>query len=148
MKKNPVRNSLLITVLLCVLTSCGFKGNPAPYTAIPGSKPVIQNMEALPNGEVVILKWNFQDKKGLISYITVERSEVGSPGNECKGCPLTYARIGRIPVKSGLPADKEQRALSFTDTYAIKEKIYNYRLMLCEENGNCSESSTVEINFK
>ena len=149
MKKNQARNSLLIIILLGVLSACGFKGNPTPYPAMPDKKPAIQNMEALSSGETIVLKWYFQDKKGLISYIGIERSETGTPGNECKGCPRSYTRIGQIPVKAGLSADKEQqRALSFTDNSAIKEKTYNYRLMLCEENGNCSESSTAEINFK
>lgn len=149
MKKNQARNNFLIVMLFCVFTGCGFKGNPSPYPAIPGSKPVIKNMEALSSGEAVILKWNFQDKKGLISYIGIERSEVGTIGNECKDCPRTYTRIGQVPVKeAGMPADKELRALNFTDTYTVKGNIYNYRLMMCEGNGNCSEASTAEINFK
>jgi len=127
---------------------CGFKGNPAPYPVMLDRKPVIKNMEAFSKGETVILKWNFQDKNGLINYIRIERSEVGTPGNECKNCPQTFAGIGQIPAKAGMPADKEKRALSFTDSNVVKGKTYNYRLMLCEENGNCSEASTVEINFK
>jgi hypothetical protein len=111
-------------------------------------KPVIKNMEALSIGETVVLKWDFQDKSGLINYIVVERSEVGTPGNECKNCPRTFAVIGQITVKEGKTADKEKRALSFTDAKVVKENIYNYRLMLCEENRNCIEASTAEINFK
>jgi len=148
LKKNQARNSFLIILLLCVFTGCGFKGNPVSYPVMPDKKPVIQNLEAISREEGVVLNWNFRDKNGLIAYIGIERSEVGSAGNECKGCPVTYTRIGQINVKASMPADKEQRTLSFTDTNAIKEKIYIYRLMLCEENGNCSESSTAEINFK
>jgi hypothetical protein len=148
LKKSPVKNSLLITMLLIILTGCGFKGNPAPYPVMPDRKPVIKNMEALSTEKTVVLKWNFQDKNGLINYIRIERSEVGTPGNECKDCPRTFAGIGQIPLKAGMPVDKEQRALSFTDSNVVKGKIYNYRIMLCEENGNCSEASTAEINFK
>jgi hypothetical protein len=135
-------------VLMIILSGCGFKGNPAPYPALPDRKPVIKNMEAFSAQEAVILKWNFQDKDGLINYINIERSEFGTPGNECKNCPRTFAGIGQIAVKAGTPADKEQRALSFTDTDAVKGRVYSYRLMLCAGNGNCSEASTVEINFK
>ena len=149
MKKSPAKNSFLVIVLFIILSACGLKGNPVPYPAIPDKKPVINNMEALLTEEAVVLKWNFQDKTGLISYIGIERSEVGTIGNECKDCPRTFARIGQIPVKTGMFADnKEQRALSFTDVNVEKGKIYNYRLMLCEENGNCSEASAVEINCK
>jgi hypothetical protein len=148
LKNIPVKNSLLIILLLIIFTGCGFKGNPAPYPVIADRKPLIHNMEALASGETIVLKWDFQDKKGLISYIGIEKSEVGTPGNECKNCPRSYARIGQISVKTGMVADNGQGALNFTDTKVVKGKIYNYRLMLCEENGNCSEASMAEINFK
>ena len=41
----------------------------------------------------------FYDKNGLINSIIIEKSEVGSAGNECKDCPRTFERIGQIPVK-------------------------------------------------
>jgi hypothetical protein len=148
LKKNPAKNSFPIVVLLIILTGCGFKSNPVPFPAMPGSKPVIENMEALSIGETVVLKWNLQDKSGLVKIIGIERSQAGTPGNECKDCPRTFARIGQVPVKVEGAADKEQKALSFTDANAVKGNIYSYRLMLCEENGNCSEASTAEINFK
>jgi hypothetical protein len=148
LKKNPLKNSFSIIILLIIFAGCGFKSNPVPYPPMPDGKPVIENMEALALGKEVVLKWIFLNKNGLINFIGIERSEVGTPGNECKTCPRTYTRIGQISVKEGKPADKERKALSFTDTKAEKGKIYNYRLMLCEENRNCSEASMVEINFK
>jgi hypothetical protein len=147
LKKTRVENSFLIIVLI-VLAGCGFKGNPAPYPAMPDKKPAVKNMQALPGGESVLIKWNFQDKNGLISYIGIEKSEAGQPGNECKDCPRIYTRIGQIQLKAGMAANKDQSELSFTDSQAVKGKIYNYRLMLCEENGNCAEASTAEINFQ
>jgi hypothetical protein len=146
--RKPAKNSFFIVLLLIILASCGFKSNPVPYPATPDRKPITTNMEALSVGDTVVLKWNFQDKRGLINHINIERSEVGAIGNECKDCPRTFTGIGQINVKEGMPADKEQRALSYTDAKAQKGKIYNYRLMLCEENRNCSEASTTEINFR
>jgi hypothetical protein len=148
LKRNRVKNSSFIIVMLVMFAACGFKGNPVPYSLTPDKKPVINSMEALSMGETVVLRWNFQNKNGLIGYINIERSEVGSPGNECKNCPRTFVGIGRITVKEGKPDDREQKAHSFTDVGAVKGNIYDYRLMLCEENGNCSEAATAEINFK
>ena len=148
MKIIPAKNSFLIILLFIVLTGCGLKGNPVPYPAQPEKRPAIKNMEALSTEEAVVLKWNFQDEKGLIKYIGIERSEFGTPGNECKDCPRIFIRIGQVLVKEMMAADKEQRAFSFTDTNVVKNSVYNYRLMLCEDNGNCQEASTVEINYK
>ncbi|HNS57112.1 MAG TPA: hypothetical protein PKO34_08665 [Smithellaceae bacterium] len=147
MKKLPLKSSILGVLFLLVLTGCGVKGNPVPFPAIPDKTPMVENLQALSKEESVLLKWNFQDKSGLISHIKIERSDAGQTGNECRDCPQTFAGIGRVEVKEK-PADKEKRELSFTDNQAVKGNTYKYRLMLCEENENCSEAAAAEINFK
>jgi hypothetical protein len=127
------------------MTGCGLKGNPVPYTVLDDNKPVVRNLEIVQTENSTILKWNFQDKDRLIKYIGIERSEAGSPENECKDCPRTFERIGQITLNEAIPQDKE---LNYIDKKVVKGKTYNYRLMLCEDNGNCSEGATVEINYK
>jgi predicted small lipoprotein YifL len=146
--KVTVKYSFLIVVMLIITAGCGLKGNPVQFPTLPDKKPVVKNMEAVAADDSVVLKWNLQDKEGLVNYIDIERSEVGTRGNECKDCPRTYAQIGQILVKGAIPADKEPRALRFTDNNVAKERIYNYRLMLCDNNKNCSEASAIEINYK
>ncbi len=149
MRKFPVKNNFLIAaVLLIMISGCGYKGNPVPYpTAVTDRKPVVKNLKAVAAQEKIVLNWNFQDKSGIIHYIMIERSDVGLSGNICKDCPQVFREVGRVNVKDGKSAEKEQ-SLSFTDSKAVKGYIYNYRLSLCEENKNCSESSATEINFK
>jgi hypothetical protein len=148
LKKSPARYSILYLVMFIMLIGCGFKTNPVSYPVIADKKPVIDNLEALAGGEAVVLKWNFRDKSGVINYISIERSEVGTPGNECKNCPRTFQRIGQIPVKEEMPAKSGQTTLSYTDANVVKGRIYSYRLMLCAKNGDCSPASTAEINFQ
>lgn len=146
MKNNPSRNNYLLpaALLLIMLMSCGFKGNPAPYS-VP---PVIKSLEAFSTEKAVRLQWRLNDKSGRINSIAIERSEAGTPGNECKNCPRTFTKIGQVSVKDETTAKKEPGILSFTDVNVERGKIYGYRLMLCEGNGNCSEASTIEVNFK
>ena len=94
------------------------------------------------------MKWDFYDKDAKISFIAIEKSEVGSAGNECKDCPRTFERIGHVPVKGIRLENKESNTLSFTDKKVVKGKIYNYRLILCDDAGICLEESAAEINFK
>jgi hypothetical protein len=145
LKKIPTIFSFFILVFIAQITGCGLKGNPVPYSSAADNKPIVRNLEIVPAENSIILKWNIQDKNRLIKYIGIERSDVGTPGNECKDCPRTFERIGQIEA---LPADKEQNTYTYTDKKVAKGKIYNYRLMLCEDNGNCSEEATAEINYK
>jgi hypothetical protein len=145
----PVKYSIFACLMALILfTGCGLKGNPVALSTLPDHHQIIQNMKAISSDDAVLLKWDFYDKDVKINYIAVERSEVGSAGNECKDCPRTFERIGLVQVKGVMPENKESSILSFTDKKVVQGKIYNYRLMLCDDSGVCLEGSAAEINFK
>ena len=149
MKKNPAKYSVFYClILLIIVTGCGLKGNPIASTSVIDYKNLVKNMEASMLNDSVVLKWDFYNKDGIINYILIEKSEVGSAGNECKGCPRTYERIGKIFVKESAREDKKFKAINFTDKKVERDKTYNYRLMLCDNDAFCSEASNTEINFK
>jgi len=135
-------------MILIIITGCGLKGNPVSLSAVSDHRQIVQNMKAVSSDDAVILKWDFYDKDTKINYIAIERSEVGSVGNECKDCPRTFERVGLVPLKRVMPENKKSNILSFTDKEVIKGKTYNYRLMLCDDSGVCLEGSAAEINFK
>lgn len=148
MKKNSAVNNFLLLLFLIIISGCGVKGNPVPYPVVAQNKPTVSKMEAISSVEAIALRWNFQDKDRLVSFIGVERGELGTAGNECKNCPRTYERIGQIMIRGAIAADKEQVTLNFVDEKVVKGRTYNYRLVLCDENGNCPEASEVEINYR
>ncbi|OGP91573.1 MAG: hypothetical protein A2031_07360 [Deltaproteobacteria bacterium RBG_19FT_COMBO_43_11] len=149
MKKNPAKYSVFYwLVLLIIVTGCGLKNNPIASTPAIDYKNLVKNMEASIINDGVALKWDFYNKDGIINDILIEKSEVGSVGNECKGCPRTYERIGRMFVKETPREDKIFKALNFTDKKVERDKTYNYRLMLCDADNLCIEASNTEINFK
>jgi len=123
------------------------------YSRVPDHGQIVQNMEAVSSDNAVILKWDFYDKDPKVTNIAIEKSEVGSAGNECKDCPRTFKRVGQVPAKpaKSLSEDgqkKEYSSLSFKDEEVEQGKTYNYRLMLCDDSNVCLESSAAEINFK
>ena len=149
MKRVPVKYSIFVFLMTVIFfTGCGLKGNPVSLSAASDHRQSVQNMKAVSSGDAVILKWDYYDKDVKINYIAIERSEVGSAGNECKDCPRTFERIGQVPVKGIILKNKESNTLSFTDKKVVQGKIYNYRLMLCDDSGMCLVESTTEINFK
>jgi hypothetical protein len=109
---------------------------------------IVKDMQAISSDGAVILKWNFQDMDGKINYINIEKSEVGSAGNECKDCPRRFERISQMQIKEIILDNKVSSALSYTDKKVVKGRIYNYRLILCEDAGICLEAAAAEINYK
>jgi hypothetical protein len=149
LKKVSVKYSIVFCLLtLIIFTGCGLKGNPVSLSAASDHRQIVQNMKAVSSGDAIILKWDFYNKDVKINYIAIERSEVGSAGNECKDCPRTFERVGLVIVKEIRLENKESNILSFTDKRVVQGKIYNYRLMLCDDSGVCVEGAAVEINFK
>jgi hypothetical protein len=148
LKRVPIKYNIFACLMTVIIfTSCGLKGNPVSLSAVSNQQRIVQNMKAVSSGGAVILKWNFYDKDAKINYIDIERSEVGSAGNECKDCPRTFERIGQIMVR-GMTENKEPNIHSFTDKKVVKQKTYNYRLMLCDGSGMCLEGDATEINLK
>lgn len=141
-------NIFACLMILIIITGCGLKGNPVSLSAVSDHRQIVQNMKAVSSDDAVILKWDFYDKDTKINYIAIEKSEVGSVGNECKDCPRTFERLGQVPIKGIRPENQESHTLSFTDKKVAKGKTYNYRLMLCDDSGVCLEGSAAEINFK
>jgi hypothetical protein len=135
-------------VLLVVISGCGLKANPEAMRSMPDYRLIVKDMQAISSDEAVILKWNFQDMDGKINYINIEKSEVGSAGNECKDCPRTFERISQMQIKEVILDNKVSSAMSYTDKKVAKGKIYNYRLILCEDAGICLEATAAEINYK
>ncbi len=149
MKKVTAKNSIcacLMTVFF--FTGCGLKENPVSLSVASDHRQMVQNMKAVSSGDAVILKWDFYDKEEKINYIAVERSEVGSAGNECKDCPRTFERVGIVPLREMRLENKKTSILGFTDKKVVRGKIYNYRLMLCDNSSVCLEGPLAEINFK
>lgn len=148
MKRLSVRFSIFVCLAMLIgFAGCGIKGNPVRSSA-PDPAQIVQNIKAVSSGDAVILKWDFYDKDFRIDYIAIEKSEVGSAGNECKDCPRAFERAGLVPVNKAAQKNKEYNSLSFSDKKVVRGKTYNYRLMLCDDFNTCYESAAAEINFK
>ena len=149
MKRICVKYSILtLLIVFANFTGCGVKGNPDILSTIQDKGQIVQNLSAVSAGNAVQLNWDFYGRDTKINYIVVEKSELGSAGNECRDCPRTFERIGQVPIEKISRENREYDSMHFTDVHVINGKIYSYRLKLCHETGACQESQTVEIDFK
>jgi hypothetical protein len=144
LKKASAKISLLACLLILTFTGCGIKGNPVILSNVPDYGLIVKNFRADSLSNQVTLKWDFYDRENKIDHIVIEKSEVGSAGNECKDCPRTFERIGQMLVKDVRGKNKR---FSFSDKKVIHGKTYDYRLMLCDDSNICYEGSTIEINI-
>lgn len=146
MKKVSVKNKILFGLALILLTTgCGLKANPVGPTAAILQNQSEQKLTVAADVNTIVLTWQLQNQGGIINYINIEKSQMGSTGNICKDCPRTFERIGQLPLKN---VKNEKDEYRFVDSLVVKGKIYSYRLKLCDEAGVCQESQTVEIDFK
>lgn len=137
------KNKIIFSLVLAVwLTGCGLKTNPVPPVSVASQKQVEQKLTVTTAEKEVVLTWQLQNPGGMIKYVNIEKSMLGSAGNTCKDCPRTFERIGQLPVKV------ENNEYRFADSLVEKGKLYSYRLKLCDDYGVCRESQTVEIDFK
>ncbi len=143
MKKFSTKSKILFgLVLIFLVAGCGLKGNPVPSMTVVSQSQERQKLTASAAENAVMLTWQLQDATGKISYITIEKSILGSTGNICRDCPRVFEKIAQFSVK------KDHQDYRLSDASVEKGKIYSYRLKLCDEAGVCRESQTVEIDFK
>jgi hypothetical protein len=143
-----IHSILTMLIVFANITGCGVKGNPVMLSTIPDKGLILQNFKAASAGNSVQLNWDLSGRDTKSNYIAIEKSELGSAGNECRDCPRTFERAGLVPVKITGRKNEEYNSYSFTDNKVIQGKTYNYRLILCDDFNVCYESYTTEINFK
>jgi hypothetical protein len=147
LKKVPLKCSILACLILfAILYGCGIKGDPVLLKNDSDYARIVQNLKADVDDNAVLLTWNFYGKDLKKHYIAIEKSEAGSAGNECRNCPRTFKRIGKIIIGDQKREDKGFD--SFIDKEVIKGKTYNYRLLICDGFNHCSGNAVTEINFK
>jgi len=149
LKRISVKYSVLACfIIIANFTGCGVKGNPVILSTVPGNGKVVQNFKAAVSDNAVILKCDFYGKDLKINSIALEKSEVGSAGNECKNCPRTFERINQVSLKEIKQDSNGYGTYNFTDGKVTHGKTYNYRLLLCDDFNNCLENAIIEMTFK
>ena len=146
MKKRLVKNKILFCfILVLLMAGCGLKANPVPLESAVSQNQNKQKLTVSADGKTIVLTWQLQNQAGMLSYIIIEKSQLGSAGNICRDCPRRFEKIGHLQAVNTKNEKKEYR---FDDLRVEKGKIYSYRLKLCDEADICRESQTVEIDFK
>ena len=142
-------------VFCCILftahcAGCGKKGDPtAPRPVVPEA---IEDLQARPRGESIILSWSIPGENTDVSPLAdlkgfkIVRS-VRSFEKECKTCPKKFVLLYDLDYKNYLMHNPQAATVEYTDRDLSFETIYTYRVVSYNAAQRHSSQSNIQEVF-
>lgn len=128
----PTLACATLMTIACMLSGCGKKNMPKPPKG--NRPPQVSDLGYTITENSIKLSWtipNTSNKaKSPASGFLIYRSKQSASEKNCTNCPMTFLKIGDVPVRSGV-AGKPEPSLIFVQTiepgyrYAYKVKAYD-----------------------
>jgi hypothetical protein len=130
-----VRGAVLgIAVLSMMIVACGVKAPPVPPKQ--PDLPIIQNLKATLNGQVVLLQWAQPEATDPTAAYLIYRSVSDPDAEPCPGCPLVFEKAGRI--------DRSDASKSFTFSDPVAAgRAYRYKVVPVYSSGAAGRDSNL-----
>lgn len=135
---------LTLAAILCLtltipVQGCGLKVDPAPSRIQP-RKPLV-DIKLKKEAGGILIQWRTQEQPRAMMRFKLIRSEVGSDGQDCPGCPPDEARIADLTIGEAKLVMVETNVFGYRDTDVKPGRLYRYRVIGCDRTGSCSEPS-------
>jgi hypothetical protein len=131
--------AVLGLILTITVQGCGLKTDPAPRLIQP-LKPVTDiSLQQEAGG--ILIRWRTQEQPRPMTRFKLSRSEVGTDGKSCPGCPPDEKRIADLAGGEAKLVKVEANVFGYRDTDVKPGHIYRYRVIGCDSTGFCSEPS-------
>ncbi|NLN39856.1 MAG: hypothetical protein GX155_09715 [Smithella sp.] len=143
MKNAWLKSSVLFALML--IAGCGLKGNPVSPRPALSAHPPKQVLNVSADEKTARLSWRLENTAVNVSFISIEKSTLGSHGNVCRDCPRTYETIGRVMAAG---RQGENNEYTYFDADVEKGHVYTYRLKFCDARGACLESQGAELDYQ
>ena len=131
--------AILGLTLTIPVQGCGRKADPAPGRIQP-LKPLIDIRLQQEAGGIHI-QWRMQEQPRAMTRFKLIRSEAGTDGESCPGCPPDEVRIADLAIGEAKLVMVEANIFGYRDTDVKPGRIYRYRVIGCDRTGSCSEPS-------
>jgi len=118
---------------------CGLKADPAPRRIQP-LKPLV-DIKLQQEAEGILIRWVVQEQPRAMTRFKLIRSEVGTDGQDCPGCPPGEARIADLVIGEAKLVMVEAKVFGYRDADVKPGRLYRYRVIGCDRTGSCSEPS-------
>lgn len=131
--------AILGLTLTIPVQGCGLKADPAP-SLIQSLKPLV-DVKLQQEAGGILIRWRTQEQPRAMTRFKLIRSEVGTAGESCPGCPPDDARIADLVIGEAKLVMAEANVFGYRDTDIKPGRIYRYRVIGCDTTGFCSEPS-------
>jgi hypothetical protein len=138
--------AFLILMVVILVQGCGLKADPAPSQIKP-FKPVA-DLKLQEKFGGIFIQWRVQEQPIPMTRFKIMRSEFGTEGQGCPGCPPDEVRIADLVAGEAKLVSVSGNVFGYQDTGLKSGHLYRYRVIGCGQAGSCSEASvTVELKI-
>jgi hypothetical protein len=131
--------AILGLTLMIPLQSCGLKADPAPGRIQPLRPLTDVSLEQEAGG--IHIQWRAPEQPRPMTRFRLMRSELGTDGQSCPGCPPDEARIADLAIGEAKLIMVSANVFGYRDTDVKPGRLYRYRVIGCDRTGACSEPS-------
>lgn len=130
---------ILILMAAILVQGCGLKADPFPSQIKP-LKPVADlTLQEKLGG--IFIQWRVQEQPVPMMRFKIMRSEFGTEGRGCAGCPPDEVRIADLVSGETKLVSIGGDVFGYQDTNLQSGRLYRYRVIGCDRGGSCSEAS-------
>lgn len=138
-QRRLTRGGVLILMAAIMIQGCGLKADPFPSQIKP-LKPVVDLTLQDKSGGIFI-QWRVQEQSVPMTRFKIMRSEFGTEGQGCTGCPPDEVRIADLVSGETKLVGSGGDVFGYQDTNLQSGRLYRYRVIGCHHSGSCSEAS-------
>jgi hypothetical protein len=133
------RGAFLILMGAILVQGCGLKADPAPRQVQP-LKPVADlKLERKAGG--IFIQWRVQEQPIPMTRFRIMKSEFGTDGQSCPGCPPDEKKIADLMAGEAKLVSMGGNVFGYQDKELLSDRLYRYRVIGCDRDGSCSEAS-------
>ena len=131
--------AILGLTLTIPVHGCGLKADPVPSRIQPLKSLIDIRLQQEAGG--ILIRWRMQEQPRPMTRFKLVRSEIGTDGESCPGCPPDETRIADLAIGEAKLVMVEDNVFGYRDTDVKPDRLYRYRVIGCDRSGVCSEPS-------
>jgi hypothetical protein len=137
----------ILFLIVTIFSGCGKTGDPRPTQMVEAKKRL--STLALDQSECgVILTWNMNEYRTIPDMVKIYRTDFNIAEGDCKDCPGTRRLVAELSRAELSYIREYDGSYVYFDKKVQKDFVYKYVIVVCGEQGICSEpSDESEIRF-